>query len=95
MLSRFSPELTAYVAVQVNSNRRGDVTKKRCPSMNSSEVSLCEPQLGLWKLEMCVYGGVLIELEALGQGWLKEHQMIETWNTGQHFRIMTRLASRT
>lgn len=61
--------------------------------MNSYEVSLREPQLGfLWKLEMCVYGGVLIELDALGQEWLLECQMIKTWNTGQHFQIMTPLA---
>jgi len=61
--------------------------------MNSYEVSLCEPQLGLGKLEICVYGGVLIELETLGQEWLKECQMTETWNTGQHFKIMTTAAS--
>ena len=72
----------------------GDVTKKRCLSVNPYEVSLCELQLGLWKLEICVYGGVLIALEALGQAWLKEHQMTKTWNAGPHFKIMTPLASR-
>lgn len=72
---------------------RGAVTKKRCLSGNPYKVSLCETQPGLWKLEICVCGGVLIELETLGQAWLKEHQMIETWNTGLHFKITTPLAS--
>lgn len=69
------------------------MTQERCLSVTPYEVSLCEPQLGLWKLEICVYGGVLTEPEALGQAWLKEHQVIETWNTGPHSKIMTPLAS--
>lgn len=61
--------------------------------MNSYDMSLCEPPLSSWKLQICVYGGVLTELEALGQEWLKESQMIQTWNTGRHLKIMAPLAS--